>query len=145
MTSEILLVEDDYECRDVITIWLEVEGYKVSVAGNGQAAIEACFRHTPELVIVDLVMPDLDGVQTIRLMRALSSTSTKPIIAVTGDRTGMGVEALGAGADTLLQKPFNLDTLVTTVRTLLTPRDPYRKVRADKHWGWRHRPDLSQP
>jgi DNA-binding response OmpR family regulator len=130
MASEILLVEDDLESRDVITIWLELEGYRISAVSDGQAAIDACFQHPPDLIIVDLVMSNLDRLQTIRLMRAYSSTSTKPIIAVTDDRTALGVAALEAGADRVLRKPFDLETLVTIVRSLLVTRDPYRKVRA---------------
>lgn len=118
----ILLVEDERQIREVVSAALESEGFSVVEARTaGHAAVEAGARR-PDLVILDLGLPDRDGIDFIRDYRAWSSV---PILILSARvQESSKVEALDAGADDYLAKPFGMAELLARVRALLRRRQP---------------------
>lgn len=113
----VLLVEDDPEIRRWLRVILEAEGYRLLFAETGeQGVIEAAARR-PELILLDLGLPDLDGVEVIRRVRGWTST---PIIVISARGQEQDkVEALDAGADDYVSKPFGVSELLARVRVAL--------------------------
>ncbi|WP_127473678.1 response regulator [Microbacterium sulfonylureivorans] len=113
---KILIADDDPQLVRALRITLAAHGYEVVAAPDGAAAIALAAKEHPEIVMVDLGMPRLDGVQVIE---ALRGWTTAPIIVVSG-RTGSAdkVEALDAGADDYVTKPFQIDELLARLRAL---------------------------
>jgi two-component system KDP operon response regulator KdpE len=121
--SRILVVDDDDQLRRALRINLAARGYEVLLAGDGTSALQTAGRTPPDLAIVDLGLPDLDGVEVVRGLRGWTSV---PIIVLSArdDQAGK-VEALDAGADDYVTKPFGLDELLARIRATLrraTPR-----------------------
>ena len=120
--ARILLVEDDPETLDSITLWLELAGFDVSVARDGRDALTVLSEETPDLIITDLVMPQVSGVDLINAVRnSMSSHKDIPILVVTGYYMDMATEALTAGADRAMGKPVDPEALAGTIRYLLGP------------------------
>ncbi len=120
----ILVVEDDKAVRNLITTTLETQGYLYHSAATGEAAILETVSSRPDVIILDLGLPDIDGVDIIKKVRTWSST---PIIVVSArgeDRDK--IDALDAGADDYLTKPFSVDELLARLRVSL------RRVRYDR-------------
>jgi two-component system, OmpR family, response regulator MprA len=118
MAARLLLAEDDRSVRTALARALELEGYDVELAENGEVALAACKEREPDLVIADWMMPYLDGVTLCQRLRAARSQT--PILMLTA-RTELSdrVAALDAGADDFLAKPFALEELLARVRALL--------------------------
>ncbi|GGQ14498.1 two-component system response regulator MprA [Actinomadura coerulea] len=114
----ILVVDDEPAVRESLTSSLEFEGYRVAGAADGVTALERVERDTPDLVVLDVLMPRMDGLTTCRRLRALGATM--PVLMLTArDMVGDRVTGLDAGADDYLAKPFDLDELLARVRALL--------------------------
>jgi len=114
----ILVVDDEPGIREVLASSLEFEGYSVRTAPDGRAALAAVEAGRPDLVILDVLMPGLDGLTACRRLR--SADPTLPVLMLTArDLTGDRVAGLDAGADDYLAKPFELDELLARVRALL--------------------------
>jgi two-component system KDP operon response regulator KdpE len=113
---KVLLADDDPQLVRALRITLAAHGYEVVAAPDGAAAITLAAQAHPDLVVLDLGMPRLDGVQVIQ---ALRGWTTVPILVVSG-RTGSAdkVEALDAGADDYVTKPFQIDELLARLRAL---------------------------
>jgi two-component system, OmpR family, KDP operon response regulator KdpE len=118
--ASILVVDDEPPIRRLLRTSLTAQGYDVLEATGGQEAIDAVGRDKPDLVILDLGLPDLGGIEVIRVLRQRSSL---PIIvlSVRDDERGK-VEALDLGADDYVIKPFGVDELVARIRTALRHR-----------------------
>ena len=119
--SLILLIEDDKSLRRALRLGLERSGHEIVEAGNGREGI-AAFRAMPaDLVVTDLIMPEVEGVETIRGLRALGAKV--PIIAISGGGRGSPKDYLNIarhlGANHVLEKPFELDALRTAIAGLL--------------------------
>ncbi len=112
----VLVVEDEPGLLRALTINLRARGYEVHPAPTAHVAIEQATLHTPDLVVLDLGLPDLDGVD---LIKALRGWSTSPILVLSGrsDSTDK-VEALDAGADDYVTKPFGMDEVLARLRAL---------------------------
>lgn len=119
MGERILVVDDDLALSEMIGIVLRAEGYEPEFCGDGAAALGEFRRVKPELVLLDVMLPGLDGIQICHLLRAESGT---PIIMLTAksDTTDV-VRGLEAGADDYIVKPFNPKELVARIRTRLRP------------------------
>ena len=103
----ILVVEDDPSVRNLITTTLKTNDYRYVVAPNGSAAIMEATSHNPEIILLDLGLPDMDGVQIIQTVRSWSNV---PIIVISArSEDNDKIKALDAGADDYLTKPFSVE------------------------------------
>jgi two-component system KDP operon response regulator KdpE len=112
--TRILVVDDDPQILRALRINLRARGYEVELASDGAGALRAASAHRPDLVVLDLGLPDMDGGEVIGGLRGWSSV---PIIVLSG-RAGSSdkVEALDAGADDYVTKPFGIDELLARIR-----------------------------
>jgi two-component system OmpR family response regulator len=117
-TQRILVVDDEPNILDLVATVLRYEGFDVRVAANGQQALTAAGGFEPDLVILDVMLPDLDGFE---VHRRLSTTgSSTPVLFLTArDATEDKVRGLTMGADDYVTKPFSLEELVARVRAIL--------------------------
>ena len=113
----VLVVDDEPQIRRLLTITLESRGYAVLAAVTGQEGIVLAAQHRPDLIILDLGLPDLTGQEVLRRIREWTQTPVV-ILSVFDDEAGK-VAALDAGADDYVTKPFNTDELLARVRTAL--------------------------
>lgn len=110
----ILVVEDDPSVRNLITTTLKTNDYRYVVAPNGSAAIMEATSHNPEIILLDLGLPDMDGVQVIQTVRSWSNV---PIIVISArSEDNDKIKALDAGADDYLTKPFSVEELLARLR-----------------------------
>ncbi len=113
----ILIVEDDAPIRNLMSVTLEARGYRYIAAPNANSAILDATSHNPDIVLLDLGLPDLDGVEVIRKIR---SWSNMPIIVISARSDDSDkIEALDAGADDYLTKPFSIDELLARLRATM--------------------------
>jgi len=120
--SRVLVVDDDARLADSLRRALSYEGHSVEVASDGPAALVAARERPPDLVVLDVMMPGIDGVEVCRRLRAGSDL---PILMLTArDAISDRVAGLDAGADDYLVKPFAYDELLARVRALLRRREP---------------------
>jgi two-component system response regulator MprA len=117
-SRRILVVDDDQAVRDSLRRSLTFNGYEVELASDGLGALEAIARQRPDAVVLDVMMPRLDGLETCRRLR--SAGEDVPILVLTArDAVSDRVGGLDAGADDYLPKPFALEELLARVRALL--------------------------
>jgi len=120
--SRVLVVDDDARLADSLRRALSYEGHAVEVAADGPAALVAARERPPDLVVLDVMLPGIDGVEVCRRLRAGSDL---PILMLTArDAISDRVAGLDAGADDYLVKPFAYDELLARVRALLRRREP---------------------
>lgn len=110
----ILVVEDDTSLRNLMTTTLKAHGYRYLTAPNGQSAILEASSHNPDIVLLDLGLPDMDGVDIIKKIRTWSNMPIIVISARSEDTDKIG--ALDAGADDYLTKPFSVEELLARLR-----------------------------
>ncbi len=122
--SVVLVVEDDLAIRNLICTTLEIHHYDYLVAKNGETALMMATSHNPNAILLDLGLPDIDGVQIIKKIRSWSNT---PIIVISARSNDLDkIEALDFGADDYLTKPFSVDELLARLRVAL------RRTHSDK-------------
>ena len=127
----VIAVDDDVRILGLMRRILELEGYHVSTASTGEGTLETLYQETAQLVLLDVMMPDLDGYSVCRLIREFSQV---PIIMVTAKNTDEEkVTGLDAGADDYVTKPFSAGELVARVRAVL---------RRTSHWDERPEPEF---
>lgn len=126
----ILVVDDDRAVRESLRRSLEFNGYQVSLASDGEQALDMVVRHRPDAMVLDVMMPRLDGLEVARRLRGTGDDL--PILVLTArDTVSDRVSGLDAGADDYLPKPFALEELLARLRALL------RRAAVDAH----HVPD----
>ena len=118
MGDKILVVDDEWEIRHLLSQFLTEEGYEVILASNGETAIELAERENPQVILLDILMPGIDGIETCKRLKAGEKTRFIPIIMATAlwDRY---MEAIEAGAEDVVTKPFNLTELSHRVKSIL--------------------------
>ena len=115
-----LIVEDQRDLREIYAAYLRAAGFRVETASHGGEAVWAAIDLVPDVVVMDLRLPHLDGWEAIRRLKSDQRTSHIPVIACTGDVLGGAAErALDAGCDAYLVKPVFARDLVREVRKLL--------------------------
>src|SRR5207247_4869601 len=127
----VLVADDDRAVREALERALQLAGYDVQLASDGDAALAAIAERTPDAVVLDVMMPGYDGLDVTRRLRR--EGNRVPVLLLTArDAVGDRVDGLDAGADDYLPKPFALEELVARLRALLRrtlypgPRDPLR-------------------
>jgi CheY-like chemotaxis protein len=118
--TTILVAEDHLDSRDALRALLEAFGYRVLVAVDGRQAVDIAISQTPDLVLMDIMMPEMDGFEATRALRGDARTANMPIIAVTA-MEGAQQLALQAGADDFVRKPVDIRGLVAKVHRFLPP------------------------
>ncbi|MET7670029.1 response regulator [Micromonospora luteifusca] len=133
--TRILVVDDEPQILRALRINLRARRYDVDIAGTGAAALKAAASHPPDLVVLDLGLPDIDGVEVIRGLRGWTAV---PIIVLSG-RAGSEdkVAALDAGADDYVTKPFGVEELLARIRAVTrrlgTPSEAVPALRIGQH------------
>ena len=117
----LLIVDDEPPIRRLLRTSLAVQGYRILEAGNARVALDVIAREAPEVVLLDLGLPDQDGLEVIRQLRAAGSKVAIIVLSSRGDEPGK-VEALDLGADDYVTKPFGMAELVARIRTALRHR-----------------------
>ena len=113
----ILVVEDDSSVRNLITTTLETHGYRFRTASNGSSAVMEASSHNPDIILLDLGLPDIDGIEVIKQIRSIDHT---PIIVISArDSEEEKVKALDADANDYLTKPFMSEELLARIRGCL--------------------------
>lgn len=119
--TRILVVDDDSRIRTVVRRGLAYEGYRVVEAASGEEGLERVREHLPDLMVLDMMLPGIDGLEVIRRLRAAGDEL--PILVLTArDEVRDRVEGLRTGADDYLVKPFNVEELLARVEALLRRR-----------------------
>jgi two-component system cell cycle response regulator DivK len=118
--KKILVVEDEITNQEVAEVILKNQGFVTLLAGNGREGIEKAFAEQPDLILMDILMPILDGLSATEILKKDARTAHIPIVAVTAKASNTDRrEAELAGCDGFLTKPFRNRTLVETVRQFL--------------------------
>src|SRR5947209_876463 len=121
---KILVVDDEAVLVETIAYNLEQAGYQVTTAADGASALQAAHRETPDLIILDIMLPEMDGLEVCRQLRRESNTSTTPIMMLTARSDEIDkVVGLEVGADDYVTKPFGRRELLARVRALLRRSD----------------------
>lgn len=117
--STILIADDDFIAQETLTDLLTYDGYTIVLASNGLEAVEQAKRHTPDLILLDVMMPGIDGFEVCQRLRAHPPTSGIPIIMLTAlDDRSARLRGIESGADEFLSKPFDTSELRMRVRTI---------------------------
>lgn len=117
----IIIVEDDLDVADMLYAYFSVQGYTVLTANWGEDAVESCVKNTPDLVILDIRLPDIDGFEVARRLRHNRRTQNIPIIFLTEKRSRIDrLTGLELGGDDYLTKPFDVQELRLRVRNALS-------------------------
>src|SRR2546421_6358996 len=123
MNAQILIVDDDSRVTGALRRTLAYEGYQVSVAGNGEQALMVARTKPPDLVILDLMLPGIDGLEVCRRLRS-AGDSIAVLMLTARDAVVDRVAGLETGADDYLVKPFALEELLARVKALLRRHNP---------------------
>ncbi len=116
--GRILIVEDDFDISNMLKIFFTGQGYNVEVAARGTLALELCRKKLPDLILLDIMLPDMDGYAVCRNLRTTTRTSHIPIIFLTQrDERSDRIAGLEHGADDYITKPFDIEELKLRVRT----------------------------
>ena len=121
MADKILVVDDEREMRDLLQTSLSAEGYEIVVASNGDEAVGLAKTGNPQVILLDIEMPGIDGIETCKRLEADEKTRLIPIIMMTsrGDRD---IEAYLEGATDVVNKPFDIVQLAIRVKSMLRVR-----------------------
>ena len=125
----VLVADDDPDILLLISLTLERDGYEVVTARNGLEAYDRALERTPHLILLDLMMPGLDGREVTRRLRTEKATRNVPIMIVTAfAEESQALDALEAGADAYMKKPFSPRDLLARTASLLLERRPRSRV-----------------
>lgn len=118
----ILVVDDDDIQRKIVSTLLAAENYRLVFAGGGVEALNILRKMQPDLILMDIMVPDLDGIETTQRLKTMPQFAKVPVIMVTGNSEGAAVrDSIKAGAVKFIVKPFDRDTLLAKVVSALRP------------------------
>lgn len=119
-SGRILVVEDDFDISNMLRIYFTGQGYQVEVAARGGDALAMCRRKLPDLIVLDIMLPDMDGYAVCRELRTTTRTSHIPVIFLTQkDERSDKIAGLELGADDYITKPFDIEELKLRVRSAI--------------------------
>ncbi|UCG11067.1 MAG: response regulator [Deltaproteobacteria bacterium] len=121
MAEKVLVVDDEQEIRNLLETILTGDGYEVIKASDGAEAIEFAERENPDLILMDITMPGMDGIEACKRLKGADNTRLIPIIIVTGYADNK-MQALEVGADDFVNKPFDMVELSFRVKSVLRIR-----------------------
>jgi DNA-binding response OmpR family regulator len=136
MGEKILIVDDEEPIRELLRNLIEQQGYEAILASNGEEAVRLAERENPDLIILDMIMPELDGTHACLALKANGKTRGIPIIVATGFVELVGV-AMNAGVDDIVMKPVPLAELMVRVKALL--RYVTSRTRLKEPWRTRRK------
>ncbi len=120
MQERVLVVDDDPDILQFVRVNLELEGFETSTAPNGRVALDAAKDSPPDLILLDVMMPEMDGLTVLRRLRSAPATANVPVILLTAKALAEDrVKGLNLGADDYITKPFDVEELMARVRTVL--------------------------
>lgn len=139
MGHRILIVEDEQGIRSFLEMGLEEEGYELNLAEDGRSGLEAFYEHTPDLLLLDWMLPDMEGTELLKKIR--TTNPLLPVIMLTAkDRVQDTVEGLRSGANDYLKKPFSFEELLERIRVQLRNIEPtFERVYGPLHLNGRDR------
>ena len=120
--GRILVVEDNADSRDLLSKLLGMSGYEVSSAPDGESGYAAALRQIPDLIITDINMPRMDGIELLRRVRVERMLAGTAVLVVTAFGCEAARGAIEAGADAATAKPFDFDGFIDTVKNLIFTR-----------------------
>jgi two-component system alkaline phosphatase synthesis response regulator PhoP len=124
----ILLVEDEESLREALTLNLEIEGYEVNAVGDGVEALEAVSKAHYDLIIMDVMMPELDGISTTEMLRVRQDDT--PVLMLSAKSSAADrIAGLKKGADDYLTKPFHLEELMLRIRKLIDKHSKTEEIK----------------
>lgn len=121
LVESILVVEDHQDSREMLQDWLRHSGFRVTTAEDGREALRQVARETPDLIVLDLMLPWVSGVEVLATVREMPALKKVPVLVVTGTNT-TAVELRTFGPLAVIRKPVDLATFIPTVQELLTRR-----------------------
>ena len=121
MAEKILVVDDEQEIRNLLDHFLKDQGYEVVLASDGNQALKLTAEENPQVIILDIKMPGLDGLEVCKLLKDKEQTRLIPIIVITGFEDNK-MEALNRGADDFVNKPFDMAEIAIRVKSALRIR-----------------------
>ena len=119
MSSKILIVEDSADAREMLAVLFGMEGYSVATAEDGREGLRRASADSPDLIVTDIQMPNIDGTEMIKRLRAEPTSSRVPIIVMTAYGGDIAARAVQSGADRALSKPVDYDLLLETIKDLI--------------------------
>lgn len=117
--QKVLVVEDNADARDLLALVLTTEGFTVITAENGLAGLALAKAERPDLIVTDISMPILDGIEMIKQIREVPELESVPIIAVSAYESGITADAVKAGASKAMHKPMEFPSFLASLKTLL--------------------------
>lgn len=118
---KLLFVDDEVFNHEFIRVALQQDGYDITCVSSGQAALDWLYQQLPDLLVVDMVMPGLSGLDLCRLLRHNPETASLPILVLSGmDNSAEVAQAFAAGADAFLSKPIQVDQLRWKITQMLS-------------------------
>jgi CheY-like chemotaxis protein len=121
MLVRILVVDDSLLIRQLLDNILAAEGYEVLLASNGKEAIEVAKEKSPRIIVMDINMPVINGLQACTRLKAIKETRSIPVVLMTGLKM-YKMDAIEAGADGFLTKPFDISDILNNVNSLIRPQ-----------------------
>ena len=118
--GKILVIEDNRDSRDILSKLLRMSGYDVISASDGETGYSTAVSQEPDLIITDINMPRMDGIEFVKMVRMNGMLSKTPVLVVTAFGSNVAREAIEAGADDSAEKPFDFDKFLITVRELIS-------------------------
>ncbi len=127
--SKVLIVDDLPTNIELLQVYLEEEGYQIYTASNGKEAIKVAEKENPDIILLDVMMPIMDGYEACRIIKRTSATENIPVVMVTSlNESSSRIAGIEAGADDFLSKPFNIYELLARVKSLIRIKKYYSQI-----------------